>query len=81
MWWRERAGAVSRCDASRPALQACSWVHDQLSISGPLPGVTQTPLPPHPPRPSLLLDQHYGELTVRQTLKFSARVQGGRKGA
>lgn len=27
------------------------------------------------------LDQHYGELTVRQTMEFSARVQGGRHGA
>jgi len=26
------------------------------------------------------LDQHYGELTVRQTMEFSARVQGGRRG-
>lgn len=31
--------------------------------------------------PWLQLDQHYGELTVRQTLEFSARVQGGRRGA
>ncbi|PSC69400.1 Pleiotropic drug resistance 1 [Micractinium conductrix] len=32
-----------------------------------------------PERTAAYISQHYGELTVRQTLKFSARVQGGRK--
>ena len=27
------------------------------------------------------LDDHFGELTVRETLEFAARVQGGKKGA
>ncbi len=36
--------------------------------------------PPITLAPHSCRDEHYGELTVRETFQFSSRVQGGRRG-
>ena len=49
------------------------------TVQPPAPSLVPTRRTLRSHRP-LQLDAHYGELTVRQTLDFAARVQGGRRG-